>query len=459
MHRVPRALTVLAMLTGLGACAGRSADGGGSPGDRRQAVARPLEVYRKLGFIAGPAAFPAVANYATLAGPADSSLVILSLSLPNDALRFQRDANGFMAQYRVRVAFMQDSQAVRELQRVETVRVPTFAETGRSDESVVFQAMLPVPPGTYRVNLEVRDALGARGFESSDTLVVPVFGAGGRVVSDPVAVYSARGRDSVGALPDLVVNPRHTLPYGADTARVYVERYTYAGRGKVALQVVDDEGKQLWSDSASFQSASEGLGYAVLSVPQASLPLGRVWIQLGDSSAGEPIARSPLLVTISDEWMIANFEDVLQILSYIASSAEIDSIRAASGSERRERWETFWRGRDPLPATPANEYRDEFFERVRFATVHFTENGQPGWRSDRGEVYVVLGPPTQEIERQVGRSQSIAGANAIEWIYDSGPAGHLELIFVDRQGFGRFELTPQSDASFRSAARRIRSRR
>jgi len=111
--------------------------------------------------------------------------------------------------------------------------------------------------------------------------------------------------------------------------------------------------------------------------------------------------------------------------------------------ERRERWERFWARRDPVPATPINEFREAFFERVRIATEQFGEPGRPGWRTDRGEVFIVLGRPDMVYEEDGRVGDPMSMRRIIVWIYERGPTGRLELVFEDRSGFGRYELTPR----------------
>jgi GWxTD domain-containing protein len=65
---------------------------------------------------------------------------------------------------------------------------------------------------------------------------------------------------------------------------------------------------------------------------------------------------------------------------------------------------SFWKARDPRPETPENEFREEFEKRVAFADAHFTENEVRGSLTDRGMVFVLLGPPTY-----VGRRPIRAG--------------------------------------------------
>jgi GWxTD domain-containing protein len=444
----------LAILFG---CGGGSGPGDPSPRDR-DPIGRPLETYQQIGLIAGPGHFPAVASLSTMAGPADSTYVLFGLSLPNNALRFQRDGNGFMGEYTVTLAFARDSQVVQRLERREAVRIGTFAETGRTDESIVFQQIVSLQPGTYVVNVQAADAHSSRGFRMTDTLDVPAYGALSHRLAQPILVYRGRGRSDRVAPPDIILNPRHTIPYGSDAPRVYIESYGADLPVPITLSVLDEAGVTVWSAQATIAEGDALVRHATLDLPEGTLPLGKLWVEV--SSPGQANSpRAPLVISISDQWMVANFDEVLEFIRYIGSRAEIDSLQIGTAADRRERWEAFWRRRDPLPATPINEFRDEFFQRVRVATEQFAEpGGLPGWKTDRGEVYIVLGPPTYGEDRFIGRAEYSGRPNAVEWLYDNLPGGRMSVLFIDRTGFGRFELSPSSEASFRAMAERLKPR-
>jgi GWxTD domain-containing protein len=442
----------LALVTLVSCASGGSGERIGPAG--AEIVAHPLDLYRELGFLTGSARFPAVASITTMAGPSDSTYVLIGMSLPNNALRFQRDGGGFFAEYAVEFTLMdRDSVTLRRFSTTDTVRIPAFAETGRSDESVVFQRAVAVLPGSYLIRLQASDRNSARGSLMTDTLVVPTYGDG--MLATPVLVHRAHGRDSPGEPPNLIVNPRRTVPYGGDVPLLYLE--AYGAEVPVDVRVVNEEGAVLWQTRARLGGGA-GFHHGVLPIPAETLPLGRSWVEV--ELSGQPVQRSPLVLAISDQWMVANFEDVLQFVRYIAYPEEIDSLRSGSPAERRERWEQFWVRRNPLPQTPVNEFREQFFQRVRYATEAFREPGNPaGWATDRGEVFIVLGPPDHAVERFIGRQDITGRANAEEWVYTVGPAGRLNLLFLDRSGFGRLELVPSAAAAFRAAADRLKPRR
>lgn len=451
-----RFVAVIALLTA--GCGGGPGPGQPAPDDLQGAFGQPVDAYRELGFIAGPGYFPAVADISTLAGPADSTFVLFGLSLPNSALRFKRDTAGFTAEYIVNLTFSQDSVEVKREARRESVRVGTFAETGRTEETIVFQHLVALAPGRYEVMLQAADANSSRGFRTVDTLDVPHYGPGERQLSSPVLIYRGDGRSSRDGAPDLILSPRHTVAYGGDPARIYIETYGSKTPTPVDVAVTDETENPIWSVRAEIASGDSAMRHATLELPAASLPLGKLLVKITMEDTGENV-RTPLLIALSDQWIVTDFEEVLRILEYIGTRAEIDSLRNGTPAQRRRLWDEFWARRDPLPSTPPNEYRDDFFARVR-ATEQFSEpGGRPGWQTDRGEVYIVLGPPSFAQERYIDQDRYVGRPNAIEWLYENAPGGRLDLIFIDRSSFGRYDLSPSSASAFRGIADRLKRQR
>lgn len=453
--RAMRRVLALLVVSAASACGSRSGpeDAVPRPGE---SFSRPLEIYRDLGFITGPGQFPAVVSFATMAGPADSAFVLLGMSLPNSALRFQRDANGFFAEYSLDIAFMdRDSAAVKRFDTHEVVTVATFAETGRTDESIVYQQGITLPPGSYIVRVEAADVNSSRGFRMTDTLTVPDYLRSAGIAS-PVLVYEATGRSTRATMPEMISNPRHTVPYGGAAPLLYIESYNVAGE-PLDVRVVNEEGLTVWSAAATLRDGTDQLRYGVVEIPSASLPLGKFWVEV--SGAGVAALRTPLVMTISDQWMVANIQDVIEFLRFVAHPEELDSLQAGAPADQRAAWDRFWKRRDPLAITDVNEYRDQFFQRVRYATEAYREaGGRPGWNTDRGEVYIVLGPPDHAVERYIGDIDMTSEPNAEEWVYTSVPGGRLNLLFHDRSGFGRYEMIPSSESSFRAIAERMKPR-
>src|SRR2546422_10428687 len=207
-------------------------------------------VYRAMGALVGGGGLPFIASVRYLAGPSpDSTLALFSVSLTNQTLTFQRRGGEFVAEYRVEASFRTDSNsrsAVRQIGSDEQVRVRRFQETLRSDESVIFQQFLTVPPGSYYVMAMVRDRNGPAYARAERADTAPRFA--GPATAKPIAVYSADGRSRRADFPKVVANPRATLPFGPDSMRFYVERYG-APPATVLARVGDAAHHGLWRDA------------------------------------------------------------------------------------------------------------------------------------------------------------------------------------------------------------------
>ena len=84
-----------------------------------------------------------------------------------------------------------------------------------------------------------------------------------------------------------------------------------------------------------------------------------------------------------------------QDVSYIITPEERDAFSSMSSDEERYQFiEQFWLRRDPNPDTVVNEFRDEHYRRIAYANERFT-SGKMGWRTDRGRIYIMYGPPDQ----------------------------------------------------------------
>ena len=152
LTRLTRQLPVL-LLAGLAGCGswGRVGD---EPRPRGgETLTQILDIntaYRRLGRLTAGAPLPFVASVQFFAGPGDSTVAVVAISLENRNLQFQRDNATFVARYRVQLSALPAAGgAPVRLAKDQLVRVGAFSETQRNDESVVYQEGLTLPPGAY----------------------------------------------------------------------------------------------------------------------------------------------------------------------------------------------------------------------------------------------------------------------------------------------------------------------
>src|SRR6266487_1932718 len=128
-----------------------------------QAAQEPTAIYHQMGLIATGSPLAFVGKIAYFASSSsDSTTVLASVSIPNRSLSFIRDGDSYRAPYEIHVALTQAATQVSVVNSMEIVRVPTFKEINRTDESVIFQHYFKVKPGNYTVSFQIRDAGSSR---------------------------------------------------------------------------------------------------------------------------------------------------------------------------------------------------------------------------------------------------------------------------------------------------------
>lgn len=127
-------------------------------------------------------------------------------------------------------------------------------------------------------------------------------------------------------------------------------------------------------------------------------------------------------------------EDVIYIISEIEKDVflQLDSDR-----ERDLFIEAFWKQRDPTPGTPENEFKTEHYRRLAYANSHLGRGvPKPGWKTHRGEVYIILGEPI-DIQRYSGEN---AVYDTEIWFYQGltkyGLPPAFNLVFFQKEGVG-----------------------
>ncbi|MGH9333448.1 MAG: GWxTD domain-containing protein, partial [Vicinamibacteria bacterium] len=159
-----------------------------------------------------------------------------------------------------------------------------------------------------------------------------------------------------------------------------------------------------------------------------------------------------------DTFSFVTFEDVSRIdelldrwleqyVKWIISREEKERFATLSDPvEKLAFVESFWRRRDPTPAEAPNESREEHGRRFAYAVQNFGA-GTPGWATDRGKIYILLGPPNA-IERNPAGRTAFERPSEI-WTYNNAqnpklPAS-LDIAFVDFTATGRYEIVSSSN--------------
>ncbi len=141
-------------------------------------------------------------------------------------------------------------------------------------------------------------------------------------------------------------------------------------------------------------------------------------------------------------------EDVV----YIITDEEKQAFKRLKTDEERQQFvEAFWQRRDPTPDTEENEYKEEHYRRIAYANDHYA-SGIPGWKTDRGMIYIKYGPPDEIDSHPSGGSyerpyEEGGGETSTypfeDWRYRyiDGIGTNINIEFVDTTMSGEYHMT------------------
>mgnify|MGYP001547154838 CR=1 FL=1 len=440
-------------------CSPRTHNGGGArggTGTRRMfpsdssSAPDPSGFYRQLGMIAQSGTFPFVGQVRYLAGASgDSTLALVTVSFANRVLTFSGDGSGQRAAYNVTIDLAQGTTPVRHLDVHKVIRVSSFKETQREDESVIFQQFINAAPGTYSFTIALRDEGSANAASQQMTLTVPRLAP--HSLATPISVYQVTPRARTDTVPALIANPRSIIVLGRDTlAGLYLEGYGLPETERVAVAVLNDAHAVILRDTVNLVRQGS-LSSALLDFPVASIGVGPVTVQASLVGSADTV-QAPLFLSFGDAFGITSFDELLSYLRYFTSPERLQALRDTPPEQRAAAWAAFWKQTDPNPATTEHEALRDYFKRIATANARYREKTTPGWLTDRGKVYVTLGEPDQA-GQQMGATSSRGRAEI--WVYTQY---NLRLVFTSQGGTGQLRLTPSSASDFEKVVKREQSR-
>src|SRR5208283_3197607 len=139
-------------------------------------------------------------------------------------------------------------------------------------------------------------------------------------------------------------------------------------------------------------------------------------------------------------------------VTYIITDEERKAFKDLQTDEERESFvEQFWLRRDPTPDTEENEFKEEHYRRIAYANDHYG-SGIPGWKTDRGRIYIMYGPPDEIDSHPSGgtyeRPMEEGGGETStypfeDWRYRyiEGIGNNVNIEFVDTTMSGEYHMT------------------
>ncbi len=355
-------------------------------------------------------------------------VVDLYFTLDNSQIVFVSRGNGFEAQLDVSVFILNDGNSLTASQSTQhTIRCSAYEETTNPRKTNLFRFPFHLPPGVYEARLQIADRQKSNVETRTVAIRVPDYH------SDKLQI------SSLVLKTDGVTQVSPILDYHHPIVDLYFETYNAAGKVlQSEIRFVTKDGHIIKSIKGSMQGAHVSEGFSA-TLSFFDIPPGNYSLQLIQSSAGQrAVSQKKIIIHQSPvDLRFKSFARAVSELRYIATGKELSKLEHTIESQQQEAINTFWKAKDPTPATAKNEALEEYYRRIEVANALFSKNNIQGWLTDRGMIYILFGKP------DVIFRETSDGFHAYrqDWQYKKL---RLSFVFIAWRWFEDFQLLDRS---------------
>ncbi len=283
-----------------------------------------------------------------------------------------------------------------------------------------------ITSGEHDVSVFIRDLESGSVAMWEGSIVIPVAGTTG-VASGSLQLPQGRYFRAEGAFPVLWdINVTSDIAFTDSIA--------------VGWVIKDENGNTYgegWMELEEPDSSSGNILRYYVSVDVDGFEPGEYELLTAAVGGKSVVATSKGDIELLQYWDVwgENPEITERLIRPIATNAELNALSEAEGvGSRALVMSEFWLKRDYVPGTVNNEYLEEYTARLDYVDEHFSIQNTMGIITDQGRAYVLLGKADIIEDRPV----EISTMPTIVWIYFTPP---LEILFIDRDGYGHYELS------------------
>jgi len=420
-------------------------------------------------------------DFAHFRGVEDSLYVELYYSFPAKALTYEYDEEVYTGSLELDVTvFERTGDPVSIKNRAFRMNYSVVDTTGEQlNQSVIGQSALFLPPGEYDIKIKAIDS----GYpENTDSVSFPVDLS--ELPEKHVAISDIQFANSIQQIPEdpdnsfykntleVIPNPSRIFGVGHPILFYYLEVYNLledAVEGEeynVRAAVYDAVGNQYFErenikkrvhessvevgtvNTSAFQSGTYTLSIAIVD-PASNIVVSssrRFFIfnpQHGIAEAARDEMPGGVVASVYSVMSEEDLDREFEQMRYITSSRDRREYNDLdTKKEKQEFLFEYWRQLDPDPGTPVNLVRQEYLSRIQYVNERYGFGSREGWRSDRGRIFIIYGPP-DEYERYPSRIDT----KPYEiWHYHQLQGGVI-FVFVDRTGFDDYQLVHSTHRS------------
>jgi len=350
-----------------------------------------------------------------------------------DDLSFLKTDSGFTAQYEVSATLWDGRDQVGGEIWNETVHVDNFDQTNSRRHVDVSYQYFEVEPDKYDVKFLVEDVNGTQLYEGEKTIRINDYSKNKLSASDVTFARQVE-IDSTGELKGIFPEVTNQFKGLGSGAKAYYEIYNpkNADSAFIEYEIKGEKFKRNFEERIKLDGFKSAM-YFIIPVDSLSNGKYNLDIQINAGREKYSVEKEFFIRYAGLPRTAKDLKVAISQLQYISTSKEWKKLKKAKGDERLYEFEKFWERRDPSSGTEYNENMATYYARVEAANQNFGVMGRDGWRTDRGMVFIILGPPDNVI-----REDYPANSKPYQiWQYYSI---NRQFEFFDETNFGDYRF-------------------
>lgn len=370
----------------------------------------------------------------------------------NDHLSFVKKDDTFVADYELLVKVLgKNKRQISGNSISEKFAVPFYKETLSPVNFIINQLDMEVPSGQYKLEVVLLD----KNSNQTSALNFPL-----KIADYKEKTMALSGVEFAQEISDSAsgtkfdkqvkkIIPKVERLFAGEDQKLWFYYEIYKNKPnpadlEVTYEIIDYLQRQAHQETEELRLEQTSLGiFKSLNLenlsPNSYTLLIRIKEKGGPNASIEEDFRiewSPVFYVKSD------FKTAVEHLRYVANEEEIKKLKKAPKEEQVQKWEEFWKSKDPVPETPLNELKEQYYQRLKYANLNFKTYSKEGWKTDMGMVYIKYGQPDEVDRHPFDREEKAFQI----WHYYK-----LRRIFtfVDNFGNGEYELQYPYDGDIR----------
>jgi len=362
----------------------------------------------------------------------DSVDIEIIIKVPFDAVVFVKDGDYFVGKYEINILLLDEQEAqVASKIWTQEIRTKNYDETNSTEHYDVSKIVFREGPSNYFLTIGIMDLetkkssfrkkkLNLKDFYSRTLTISKIF------IVDQVITHEDGTIELIPSINNSVKNENDYFYIGF----VLLSDSGYANFN----YTISDMDNNIILQGEYNKYLKKGRTQELVKIKRQKLGYNRYKFHLRIDINNETVEQD---LVFNVRWYgmsnyINNLDEAIQQLRYIASAKTIRDMLKSSEEEKKEKFKKFWADLDPSPGTEKNELMEEYYRRVAYANEHFS-NFLPGWKTDRGMIFILFGPPS-EVERHPFEMNT--RPYEIWYYYEI----NRTFVFVDETGFGDYRL-------------------